>query len=392
MKKIALKGIIALVVIVVLVLGFKACSPKEGGIEVESSKVEKEDVSNTITATGTIEAITTVQVGTQVSGVIKKLYVDFNQYVKKGQLLAQIDETMLRAQLNQAEAQVASAKAEETFQKANYDRTKALWEKNLISKSDYDQALYNYSRAKASLTSAESEYQRSRTNLSYASIYSPIDGVVLNRAVDEGQTVAASFNTPEIFTIANDLTQMEVQADVDEADIGQIKLNQTVDFTVDAFPDDHFQGKVTEIRLKPTVTSNVVTYTVIIQAQNPEKKLMPGMTASVNIIVESAKDALTISSKALKFWPDETMIPLLKEPLTKKESETGQTRTIWTYDGQMLHKKTVTIGINDGTKVQVINGISEKDEIVTSVKVTQSGKKSSGSPFMPKPPMRDKKK
>ena len=230
-----------------------------------------------VTATGTLEAITTVEVGTQVSGVIEKIYVDFNTQVKKGQLLAQLDKTPLQAQVDQSQATVDNAEAELTYQKSNYERTKALYDKQLIAKSDYDLAVYNFNKAQASLKNAKSVHDKNKINLSYASIYSPIDGIILDRAVDEGQTVAASFNTPTLFSIANDLTQMQVEANVDEADIGQIVEGQRVEFTVDAYPDMKFAGVVSQLRLQPVETNNVITYTVIVNAPNPDLKLMPAI-------------------------------------------------------------------------------------------------------------------
>ena len=271
----------------------------------ETAKVGKGTISNTVTATGTLEAIKTVEVGTQVSGVIEKILVDFNSQVKKGQLLAQLDETPLLAQLEQSKSSVDQAEAQVKYQKATYDRYKVLVGKKLIAQSDFDLAEYNYNNAVAALKNAKSVYDKNRINLSYARIYSPIDGIILNRAVDEGQTVAASFNTPTLFTIANDLTQMRVEAKVDEADIGQIKMNQRVRFTVDAYPDLKFTGSVSEIRKQPVVTSNVVTYTVIIQAPNPETKLMPGMTASTTIFVNEKNDILVVPGKAVRFSPDQ---------------------------------------------------------------------------------------
>ncbi|HAH23055.1 MAG TPA: efflux RND transporter periplasmic adaptor subunit, partial [Prolixibacteraceae bacterium] len=249
-------------------------------VSYETAKIERGTISNTITATGTLEAIKTVQVGTQVSGVIEKIFVDFNSQVKKGQLLAQLDETPLLAQLQQSKASVDQAEAQVKYQKATYDRYKVLAEKKLIAQSDFDLAEFNYNNALGQLSNAKSVYDKNKINLSYARIYSPIDGIILQRAVDEGQTVAASFSTPTLFTIANDLTQMRVEAKVDEADIGQVRNGQRVEFTVDAFPLRKFSGEVTEIRLQPVSTANVITYTVIINAPNPEKVLMPGMTAN----------------------------------------------------------------------------------------------------------------
>jgi HlyD family secretion protein len=306
MKKRVLITIAVIVVVLALVAILKngPFAKKDATYNFETVKVEKGKITNTVTATGTIEAITSVNVGTQVSGIIQKVYVDFNDNVKQGQLLAKLDETSLRAQLDQSQSTVDQAQAELTYQESTFTRLKALYEKKLIAQTDYDQALYNYQRSKASLANAKSAYERTKVNLDYATIFSPIDGVVLNRAVEEGQTVAASFNTPTLFTIVNDLTQMEVQTSVDEADIGKVKVNQSVEFTVDAYPDDKFEGSVSELRLQPVTTNNVVTYVVILSAPNPDKKLMPGMTASATIFVEAKDNTLFIAGKALRFKPD----------------------------------------------------------------------------------------
>ncbi|HAQ65356.1 MAG TPA: efflux RND transporter periplasmic adaptor subunit [Bacteroidales bacterium] len=370
---------------IVLAVGLViSCGTKQLGYSVETVKAEKGSISNTVTATGTIEAIKTVTVGTQVSGTIEEIFVDFNSHVKKGQLLARIDETALQAQASQTAAQVASAKAELTYQKATFERTKALWDKQLISRDDFDQAQYNLSRTEASFKMAESEHQRSLTNLSYATIYSPIDGVVLNRAVDEGQTVAASFNTPELFSIANDLTQMEVQADVDEADIGQVKLGQKVSFTVDAFPDDNFEGDVSQVRLKPTTTSNVVTYTVIINAPNPKLKLMPGMTANITIVTEKSDNTVLLATKAMKFWPADSLMGPGRT--ASRTADTGNLCTIWLYDGSNFKPKQVVTGINDGTNIEVISGLEGGEDIIVEITKSAAGNGSSSSPFMPKRP------
>jgi HlyD family secretion protein len=270
----------------------------------ETAAVKKGSIKNTITATGTVQADTTVLIGTQVSGVINKIYVDFNSSVKKGQLLAELDKTPLQTQVQQAQASLDDSKSEVAFQTATYERYQALLDKKLVAQADYDQVKYNYDKARANLKTAQAGYDKAIVNLNYASIYSPIVGVILNRAVDQGQTVAASFSTPNLFTIGNDLTKMQVQANVDEADIGQVKNGQPVDFSVDAFPNEIFKGTVRQIRLQPIVTSNVVTYTVIVNAPNPEKKLMPGMTANITVLVQQVDSIMIVPGKALRFTPD----------------------------------------------------------------------------------------
>ncbi|MEI6276803.1 MAG: efflux RND transporter periplasmic adaptor subunit [Prolixibacteraceae bacterium] len=372
----------------------------------ETAKVGKGNISNTVTATGTLEAIKTVLVGTQVSGVIEKLYVDFNTQVKKGQLLAQLDETPLLAQLDQSKASVDMADAQVKYQKATYERYKALIAKKLIAQSDFDLAEYNYLNAQASLKNAKSVYDKNRINLSYARINSPIDGIILNRAVDEGQTVAASFNTPTLFTIANDLTQMQVEAKIDEADIGQIAMNQRVQFTVDAFPERKFAGSVSEIRKQPVVTSNVVTYTVIIQAPNPDTKLMPGMTASTTIFVNEKSDIPVVPGKALRFSPELTVyntylksLPgeisqkMAKSVLTVDAKDT-KSNFVWVKNGQDIEQREVKIGSNDGISYELISGLNQGDEIIlamTAEKASAETKKVAKSPFMPQRPGATKK-
>jgi len=380
---------------------FKSCKSSSQTFAFETDRIGKGTISSTVTATGKLEAITTVEVGTQVSGVIDKIYVDFNSQVKKGQLLAKIDETPLLAQLEQTKASVDQAEAEVLYQKANFDRYKVLSEKKLIAQSDFDLVVYNLNKAIANRNSAKSVYDKNKINLAYASICSPIDGVILDRAVDEGQTVAASFNTPTLFTIANDLTQMRVEANIDEADIGQIRMNQRVEFTVDAFPDLKFTGLVTEIRMQPVVTSNVVTYTVIIQAPNPEKKLMPGMTASTTIFVNEKSDVLVIPGKALRFNPDQAtytaylkslpaeMAKKLPSKLPVVDLVNQKSSFVWTKNGQLIQRNEVKIGENDGINYELVSGLNQGDEIILSLtaeKAETQTKTTAKSPFMPTRP------
>ena len=324
-KKIGIFTAVTAVIIVILLMVFKPFSDTTSEYNYNTVTVERGNIVNTVTATGTVEAVTSVDVGTQVSGIIDKVYVDFNDEVKQGQILAQLDEVPLKAQLQQSQATVDQAQAEFDFQKSNYDRLKALYEKQLISKSDYDQAVYNYESSKAALSNAKSAYNRSKVNLDYATIRSPIDGVVLNRAVEEGQTVAASFNTPTLFTIVNNLTQMEVQASVDEADIGKVEKGQRVEFTVDAYPDMQFNATVSQVRLQPVVTNNVVTYNVILNAPNPDKRLMPGMTASANIYVDEKSNVLTLADKALRFSPDPEVLQQVYGNMSNNNSQGAST-------------------------------------------------------------------
>lgn len=392
----------------------------------ETAKVEPGSVINTVTATGTLEAITSVVVGTQVSGIVEKLYVDFNSKVKRGEVLAELDKTALKSSAEQSLATLDNSTAEMEYQASNYERSKALYEKNLIAQADYDQAKYNYEKSVASLKNSQAQYDRALVQLGYATIYSPIDGIVMNRAVDEGQTVAASFNTPEIFTIAQDLTQMKVEADIDETDIGQVQVGQRVEFDVDAYPDDKFAGTVEQIRLSPVTTSNVVTYTVIINAQNPELKLLPGMTANIVIYVEEDRDVLVVPYKAVKFTPDqEYMAKMSKELMAQGGPQgmggggnfpsgaggnmqgmpTGQMPSgftmpegfemptkVWVKDENGIHPVPVELGSSDGDNAEVKSGLNEGDEVVIKMTAgTEKVKKEeqvASNPFMPTPPGR----
>ena len=393
-----------------------ACHKGEKSYTYETAIVKKGSIINTITATGTVEADTTVLIGTQVSGVIKKIYVDFNSNVKKGQLLAELD-------------------------------------KKLVAQADYDQVKYSYDKAKANLKTAQAGYDKAIVNLNYASIYSPIIGVVLNRAVDQGQTVAASFSTPNLFTIGNDLTQMQVQANVDEADIGQVRTDQPVSFTVDAYPNETFKGSVRQIRLQPVVTSNVVTYTVIVNAPNPEKKLMPGMTANITVLVQKIDSVLTIPGKALRFTPDAAYLAeyMKNNPMGQRpgaggqgsgeqgagaqgaggqnaggqnaggqnaggqnaggrpsgQGATGQAGSgnfqgggqmgkkpvvVWVKTADKVHRTRIATGAVDGSNAEVKWGLKEGDEVILSM--TLAGKSTAAaatpatttSPFMPTRP------
>jgi HlyD family secretion protein len=409
---------IAIGVAVVAIAAFFILKPKTvdaSKISIETSAAKTGTISKTVTATGTLEAITTVEVGTQVSGIVENIYVDFNSYVKKGQLMARLDTTNLAAALEQTQATLDNAKAELDYQQANYDRLEPLYKKNMLAKSDFDQATYNLNKAKASYSNAMAQHRRNKINLDYAYIFSPIDGIVLNRAVEEGQTVAASFNTPTLFTIANDLTQMEVQADVDEADIGQVKQGQRVEFKVDAFPDQIFEGTVTEVRLEPTVTNNVVTYTIIINAPNPDYKLMPGMTAETEIFVLEKKDLLVVPSKALRFTPDQTLLmsymmsqpkPEMPEGVKKGNMpgqgnmpgmEAGSNNTgkmVWVKRDSTIRPVPVEIGLDDDINTEIISGLKEGEEVITSMEQQTAAtikKAAASNPFMPRPPGANRK-
>jgi len=394
-----------LISIPVLVLGtvlvLNSCKKNKAEYTFETVIAGKGDLNNSVTATGTLEAIKTVDVGTQVSGVILHLYADFNSVVKKGQLLAELDKTPLLASLEEAKASVAEAQAESEYQLANFTRIKALFDKQLVAQTDYDLANYNYNKARANMISVNARFERADINLKYATIYSPIDGVVLNRVVNEGQTVAASFNAPTLFTIANDLTQMEVQANIDEADIGKVKEGQRVEFTVDAYPETIFQGDVSEVRIQPVITSSVVTYTVIVNAPNPEKKLMPGMTASITVFTDEMQGAITIPGKALRFNPDQALLAAYLKTipdsgttvsgLREVAGNAADQQQVWIKEGSMIHPVSIVTGLDNGSLVEVKTGLKEGDEVLLDMSVSNGSKgstpaASAKSPFMPTPP------
>lgn len=307
-----------------------ACGGDKNAQEYNTVTLSKGSLSTTVTATGTIEPINQVSVGAQVSGIISKIYVDYNSEVKSGQLLAQIDTSLMAAELRSSEASLASAKAEYEYQEKNFARQKSLWEKKLISDTEYESAKYNYDRALSSYNKSQADIVKARKNLGYCYIYSTVDGVVMSRAVEEGQTVASSFNTPELFIIANDLRKMRVIADVDEAEIGEVKEGQRAVFTVDAFPNDTFEGEVTQVRINPTTESNVVTYEVVVDAPNPDLKLLPGLTANVTIYTLDKQDVLSVPVRAFRFNPSgarrgrtERLEP--QNPVAEREKRKAQT-------------------------------------------------------------------
>nr|WP_319264905.1 efflux RND transporter periplasmic adaptor subunit [uncultured Draconibacterium sp.] len=395
-----------LVVLVSAALVLKPNKVDVSQIDIQTAKAGKGNISNVVESTGTLEAITTVEVGTQVSGIVDELFVDYNSYVKKGQLLAKIDTTNLAAQLEQSQATLDNAKAELDYQQATYNRMAPLNDKQLISQTDFDQLVYNLNKAKASYNNAMAQHKRNQINLDYALIYSPIDGVVLNKEVEEGQTVAASFNTPTLFTIANDLTQMQVEADIDEADIGHIKEGQRVEFTVDAYPETIFEGEVTQLRWEPTVTNNVVTYTIIVDAPNPDYKLMPGMTATIQVYVLEKNDILVVPSKALRFTPDQKLMASYMSQQAKPEMPEGQTppemesmpaqasnnaTMVWVKEGTNIHPVPVKIGLNDDINAEILSGVKSGQEVVLSMEqkgANETAARSGGNPFMPGPPGR----
>lgn len=404
MNKKLIIGTIAVVLVAGGIWFFTGKSTK-GGIRLETAKVGRSSISNTVTATGTVEPVTEVEVGTQVSGIIDKLYADYNDVVKAGQLIAEMDKVNLKAELASAQAQLASSKSEYEYQQKNYARSKVLFDKKLISDSDYETATYNYEKSKAAYEQSQASMVKVNRNLEYATITSPIDGVVINRAVEEGQTVAAGFETPTLFTIAADLTKMQVIADVDEADIGNVENGQRVSFTVDAYPNDVFEGTVWQIRLgdsssssssSSTSTSTVVTYEVVITADNPDLKLKPRLTANITIYTLERENVLTIPTKSLRFVPEEELLmgTGLTADNSAQEAPTGK-RIVWAKEGQQLHPKVITVGSTSGNMIEVTEGLTEGEEIavdLTSDAPAQTAATTEKSPFMPGPPGSDKKK
>ena len=366
---------------------------KEEKITFDTAAVAPANIMNSITATGTIEPVTSVTVGTQVSGIVSKLFVDYNSVVKKGQVIAELDKTNLMSQLNTAKTQLATAQSQLNYQTANYKRYKTLFEKGLVAADDFNNAKLSYTQAKEQVVSAKEEVQRAQTNLGYATITSPIDGVVLSKSVEEGQTVAASFSTPELFTIAQDLTNMQVVADVDEADIGDVKEGERVSFTVDAYPDDTFEGEVKQVRQEATTTNNVVTYEVVISAPNADLKLKPGLTANVTIYTAERKGVLSVPSKALRFTPQ-------KETVGKMNivDVANAKNKVWTIEGNSIVAHKVNIGMTDGTNTQIVGGIAEGTKVITGLNVMGGEEKmpmeaqGEKSPFAPGPPGKNKRK
>lgn len=384
MKKIGKKGWIAIGVIGVILIAwfFLRGGKKEEKVSFEMAKVENGKIQTSITATGTIEPVTSVTVGTQVSGIVSHLYVDYNSVVKKGQVIAELDRTNLISELNTAKANLTSAQSTANYELSNYNRYKTLYEKGLVSADEYESAQLSYQKAKEQVNTSRESVRKAQTNLGYATITSPIDGVILSKSVEEGQTVAASFNTPELFTIAQDLTDMRVIADIDEADIGGVIEGQRVSFTVDAFPDDRFEGRVTQVRQQATTSSNVVTYEVVISAPNNDLKLKPGLTASVTIYTLEKQGVLIVPAKALQFTPIEA---ILKEG--QKIEDVEAPRKLWTQEGNTFKAHAVETGTTNGVMTEIVSGIAEGAEVLTdfSIEGGDQQEEQGGNPFMPKP-------
>lgn len=372
-------------------------------IDFVTEQVQKGNVNNSITATGTIEPVTEVEVGTQVSGIIDKIYIDYNSVVKQGEVIAEMDKVTLLSDLQSAQATYNGAKAEYEYQKKQYERNEQLHKKQLISDTDYEESLYNYQRSRSSYEQSKAELAKAERNLSYATITSPIDGIVTSKDVEEGQTVASGFETPTLLTIAADLTKMEVVADVDEADIAGVVEGARVTFTVDAYPEDVFEGKVRQVRLGSTNSSSsssststsetVVTYEVVITADNPDLKLKPRLTANVTIYTQIRENVLTVPAKALRFSPNKELAG------SRSIKDCRGEHKVWTLENETFVAHPVKVGLSDGSHTEILEGVSEGTSIVTEAVIKgsmpdMSAMEAQGerSPFMPGPPGKDKSK
>lgn len=387
-------GIITLAVLAVAAGGYCLFGGKgeKAEISYETAKVERATLSSSVTATGTIEPVTEVEVGTQVSGIISHIYVDYNTEVKRGQVIAELDRTNLLSELNSAQSNLSAARSDLDYQRVNYNRYKALHDKGLVSDNEFETARLAYEQAKSTYDARTEAVKKAQTNLGYATITSPIDGVILSKSVEEGQTVAASFSTPTLFTIAQDLTDMRVIANVDEADIGGVREGQRTTFTVDAFPDDVFEGTVTQVRQEATTENNVVTYEVVISARNDALKLKPGLTANVTIYTMERTGVLSVPTKALRFTPTAETI----RPGDKIVDAAGEHK-LWVRQGNTIKAVAVSVGSAGATRTEILGGIAEGTEVITEVKAAgdeapadEAAANQEKSPFAPGP--RGKKK
>lgn len=376
-------------------ISLAACSERQQ-ISLDTVRAERGELTETVTATGTIESVTQVDVGTQVTGIIDKLYVDYNSVVTKGQLIAEIEKTLLQSELTSAEANVESARLTYEYNLTNYNRDKALHDKQLISDYEFQTSKKDFEVSKTAYDKAVADRVRAAKNLNYAEIYAPIDGIVISREVEVGQTVVSNMNVANLYTIA-DLDNMQVIGNVDEADIGQVKVGQPVTFSVDAYPDEIFEGQVTQVRLNPTTESNVVTYEVVVAASNPEHKLIPGLTANLTIYVMSEKDVLLLPAKAFTFEPmqyDDKKLPQPQGDASDIKLGENQ-KCIWVVSGDRLEPVAVTTGATNGIRTQITGGISDGTVVAVdyTAAVTAAAERSGEqSPFAPQPPGRNKKK
>lgn len=379
-----------------LLLALAGCSKKQN-ITLDTVRAERGELTETVTATGTIESVTQVDVGTQVTGIIDKLYADYNTVVTKGQLIAEIEKTLLESDLRSAEANVESARLTYEYNLTNYNRDKALHDKQLISDYEFQTSTKDFEISKTAYDKAKADKVRAAKNLNYAEIYSPIDGIVISREVEVGQTVVSNMNVANLYTIA-DLDNMQVIGNVDEADIGQVKVGQAVTFSVDAYSDELFEGHVTQVRLNPTTESNVVTYEVVVAASNPEHKLIPGLTANLTIYVMREQNVLLLPTKAFTFQPqhsDDKSIPQPQGDASSLHPGKDQ-KCVWVVENDRLVPTLVTTGASNGIKTEIIGGLSDGAVVATdySMSMPAAGNMSENeqSPFAPQPPGRNKKK
>lgn len=388
-KTMNIKNLLVPVAFAVATVIVSSCS-SDSKVTYNTSKVVRQNISTGITATGTIEPVTEVEVGTQVSGLIDKIYVDFNSEVHKGDIIAELDKSTLLSTLASAMSNLSNAQSDLTYQTSNYNRYKTLYEKGLVSADDYESAKLSYEQAKQTVAIQQESVTTAKTNLGYATITAPIDGIVLSKEVEEGQTVAASMETPTLFIIAKDLTDMRVIADVDEADIGEVKEGQRVTFTVDAFPDDVFEGEVTQVRQEATTTDNVVTYEVVISAPNDDLKLKPGLTANVTVFTSEKNNVIAVPAKALTFTPNENMLTE-EEKIVDCDGE----KKVWVRDGNNFKAIAVTVGVTDGTNTEILSGLQGGEKVITdftiggsdtSAEEEASSEETESNPFMPSPP------
>jgi HlyD family secretion protein len=352
-----LAAVLTMTVAILIVVYLAFFSSGNNKVEYRTELVTRGDVRETVTATGTVNPVTTVLVGTQVSGTITKIFVDFNSRVTKGQLIAQIDPAFFLTQLAQAQANTDRAQAALRDAERLMNQNKALYARNLVAKNDYDAALTNYDSAKAQLAQAKAALESAETNLNYTKIYSPVDGIVISRNVDVGQTVAASFQTPTLFTIAQDLTKMQIDTNVAEADIGKVKVGQDVEFTVDAYPDTTFTGTVWQKRQAPITVQNVVTYDVVVQVGNRDFKIMPGMTANVSVITSTKDGVLRIPNAALRFRPADRA----PEKVVGGEKKGPG---IWVLENGRPKRVGITLGISDGSYTEVLSGDLKEGQLL----------------------------
>ncbi len=381
MKRKLLKTILGIAAVAIVAIAvMKATGGKEKA-SFNTATISEGTLERTVMATGYVQPVEVIEVGTQVSGVIEKIYVDYNSPVKKGQLLAKLETNTLLEKFNQAKSSLKASESELNYASQNNKRVKMLYETNAATKVAYEEAVNKLNQAETTYEKAKANLKQAEVDLSYAYIYSPIDGVILERAVNTGQTVAAAFTTPTFFTIAEDLTKMQVEADIDEADIGQVRVGQSVTFTVDSYPEDTFTGTVSQLRLQPVVTSNVVTYTVIVNAPNPNKKLYPGMTADISIVTAS-ENGLLVPVEAVNFELEEEQ--LAEFNLTDTENEKGI--DVWVKTGSKIERRQIKTGLGDGISFLVKSGLSKGEHVLMSTIAAKKSEKKEKKSLMPSPP------